>query len=100
MSDPWNAPSPRADAQFQARVIAKTTEYLSVIQWRSNCVPNNLDEAVNYAKCGLDGGKDLTMSLRPTNDDFAAWIQWANLTTFLFNRDTNIGTLLSCLRKP
>ena len=100
MSDPWNEPPPKADPQFQARVIAKTTEYLSVVQWRANCTPGTLDEAVNFAKRGMDGGQELTMRLRPTNDDFSAWIQWASLTTYLFNRDTNIGTLLSCLRKP
>ena len=100
MSDPWNEPSPRADARFQARVKAKTDEYLSLVKWRANCTPKNLDDAVNLAKRGMDGGKDLTMALRPTSDSFAEWIQWSSLTTYLFNRDTGVGTLLSCLRKP
>ena len=100
MSDPWNEPPPKADRCFQARVKAKTDEYLSVIKWRADCTPRNLDEAVAFSKKGMDGGKALTMALRPTSDIFAEWIQWSSLTTYLFNRDTDVGTLLSCLRKP
>ena len=88
----------RVDNGFKQRIISRTSEYLTVVKWRNNGAPKTLDEAVNLAKLGQDGGEAATMALRPTGNDFGEWIQWANMTTYLYNRDTGFGTLLSCLR--
>ena len=98
MADPWNEPTPRVDNGFKQQIISRTSEYLTVVKWRNNGVPKTLDEAVNLAKLGQDGGETAAMALRPTGNDFHEWIQWANMTTYLYNRETSFVTLLSCLR--
>ena len=99
MPSGWNEPPPLVDANFRSRMIEKTDEYLSQVNWKTNCQPTDLDDAVNHAKRGNDGGFEFTMSLRPTSRDFHAWMQWCALTTFLFNRDTPHSRILSAIRK-
>ena len=99
MPDSWNEPPPQLDDNFRSRIIQKTDEYLSAVNWKQNGCPATLREAVELAKQGLDGGKDLTMSFRPNNYDFHDWMMWNSLVTYLFNRDTQIRTLLSAFRK-
>ena len=100
MANPWNEPPPRMDTNFISRIISKTDEYLTVVQWQNNCNPQTLDDAVRDAKLGKDGGKDCTMNLRPTSNDFHEWMQWSALVTYLFNRDTDYARILSVIRKP
>ena len=100
MANPWNEPAPRMDENFISRIILKTDEYLTLVQWRNDCEPATLDEAVNFAKMGKDGGKSCTMNLRPNSDDFHEWMQWSALVTYLFNRDTDYARILSVIRKP
>ena len=95
----WNEPLPLVDANFKARMIEKTNEYLTQVTWKSNCNPETLDDAVQEAKLGNDGGYDCTMMLRPNTNDFHDWMQWSALVTYLFNRDTPYGRILSALRK-
>ena len=71
-----------------------------MVKWRNNATPKDLKHAVELAKRGLDGGYEATLNLRPTSKIFAEWMDWNNLVTFLFNRDTDYrNTLLSALRK-
>ena len=98
MSDPWNEPLPLMDQTMCNRIVEKTDEYLTLVNWRSNGTPENLDHAIQLAKDGKDGGYDVTMRLRPTSRNFHDWINWSNLITFLVNRDTGIQTLLSAIR--
>ena len=80
------------------RMIGTTDEYLTQVNWKTNCTPTTLYDAVQEAKRGNDGGYELTMSLRPNDRVFESWMNWNNLVTFLYNRDTNIRTLLSAIR--
>ena len=95
----WNEPLPMMDDAMKNRIIQRTDEYLSVVQWRNDGNPNSLQEALQMAKVGKDGGQLVTMELRPTTNDFHAWMDWSALVTFLYNRDTSVRTLLSALRK-
>ena len=88
MADPWNEPVPLMDQAMCSRIKNKTEEYLTLVKWRNNGQPQNLQHAVELAKNGIDGGYDATMRLRPTSKIFAEWMDWNNLVTFLFNRDT------------
>ena len=94
----WNEPVPLMSPEMCQRMIETTDEYLTQVKWKSNCAPATLYDAVQAAKRGDDGGFELTMSLRPNDRVFENWINWNNLVTFLFNRDTNIRTLLSAIR--
>ena len=99
MPDFWNEPIPLMDQAMCTRIKVKTDEYLTLVKWRNNGQPRDLKHAVELAKRGCDGGKDITMSLRPTSKVFADWMDWNNLVTFLFNRDTDYqNVLLSALR--
>ena len=98
MADPWNEPPPLIDENFKSRMIARTTDYLSQVNWKSNCIPTSLDDAVAQAKKGNDGGYELTMTLRPQSMDFHQWMQWSALVTFLYNRDTPVARILSAIR--
>ena len=99
MSNPWNEPPPQLDNAFRSRIIDRTNDYLSMVTWRQNGNPTNLKEAVAMAKQGKDGGEELTLSFRPTNNCFHAWMDWSSLVTYLYNRDTQVRTLLSAIRK-
>lgn len=96
----WNEPVPLIDENFRSRMITRTDEYLTQVIWQSNCDSQTLDEAVTNAKAGKDGGFEQTMSLRPQSRDFHQWMQWSALVTYLYNRDTSVGRILSALRKP
>ena len=98
MPNGWNEPLPKMDQQMCDRMIAKTNEYLSLIQWRNNGQPRDLKHAVELAKAGLDGGLDATLQLRPTSRDFNDWMYWNDVITFLVNRDNDFKTLLSAIR--
>ena len=98
MSDPWNKPLPQMDDIMVSRIIETTDQYLESIQWRNNASPSDLQDAVKLAKLGMDGGKNRTLELRPIGNDFHMWMYWNDVVTFLYNRDTNIGTLLSAFR--
>ena len=100
MASRWNEPPPTMDDAFVSRIISRTDEYLTLVRWRENCHPMNLDAAVNEAKNGNDGGLLATMNLRPTSNDFHEWMQWSALVTYLFNRDTDYVRILSVIRKP
>ena len=99
MSSGWNEPPPRLDANFRSRIKQRTTEYLTQVNWKSNCEPKNLQDAIAQAKAGNDGGLELTMTFRPTGYDFHEWMDWSSLVTYLFNRDTPYARILSALRK-
>ena len=94
----WNEPVPLMSQEMCQRMVRTTDDYLTQIQWKTNCAPTTLYDAVQEAKKGNDGGLELTLSLRPTNRIFEDWINYNNLITYLFNRDTNIRTLLSAIR--
>ena len=79
------------------RMAARTDEYLSLINWRNNGQPRDLNHAVELAKLGIDGGREATMRLRPTSRVFEEWINWSNLTTYLLNRDTDYQQMLSTM---
>ena len=98
MSDPWNEPPPCLDSNFRTRIIKKTDEYLTMVQWKENGQPANLEEAIKLAKQGIDGGKELTLSFRPTGFNFNDWMAWSSLVSFLYNRDTQVRTILSAIR--
>ena len=98
MPDTWNEPIPLMDRTMCARISAKTDEYLSQVNWRNNGVPRDLKNAVELAKMGIDGGREATLQLKPTSRIFEEWMDWNNLVTFLFNRDTDYQTLLSAIR--
>ena len=98
MSDRWNEPLPLMPQAMCDRMITKTDEYLSAINWRNNCTVSTLKEAVQMAKIGNDAGAEMTRSLRPTTRIFEDWINYNNLVTYLYNRDTNVRTLLSAYR--
>ena len=99
MAQNWNEPLPLMDACMINRMIAKTDEYLSLVQWRNDGTAENLKEAVALAKNGQDIGLEATLALRPTDAIFAHWMDWSALVTYLFNRDTEFKTLLSAIRK-
>ena len=82
------------------RIIQKTDEYLSVVNWKNDGVADTLVEAVAIAKQGQDVGHAATLALRPTDRIFENWMNYNALVTYLYNRDTNVRTLLSALRKP
>ena len=94
----WNEPVPLMSQEMCQRMIQKTDEYLTQVQWKNNCTPTTLYDAVQEAKRGNDGGYDLTLNLRPKNRVFEDWINYNNLVTYLYNRDTHVRTLLSALR--
>ena len=98
MPDSWNAPLPLMDRTMCDRISNNTNEYLSNVNWRNNGSPRDLKHAVELAKLGIDGGYEATMRLKPTSRVFEDWINWSNLTTYLYNRDTNYQTLLSAIR--
>ena len=98
MSGAWNEPLPLMDRTMCDRITLRTNEYLSQVNWRNNGQPRDLKHAVELAKLGIDGGREATMALRPTSRIFEEWIDWSNMTTYLFNRDTNYQTLLSAIR--
>ena len=98
MSDPWTEPLPLMPKSMCERMIERTDAYLSEITWRNDCSVSNLVEAVQMAKIHKDAGAEKTRSLRPSNRIFEDWINYNNLITFLYNRDTNVRTLLSAYR--
>ena len=98
MQDSWTEPLPLMDRTMCDRISNKTEEYLSLIKWRNDGAPRDLQHAVELAKKGIDGGKDATLRLKPTSRRFNEWMDWNNLVTFLFNRDTEYQTLLSAIR--
>ena len=91
-------PLPLMDQAMCQRIIETTNGYLQHVQWKSNCTPDSLFAAVQEAKKGNDGGLELTLALRPKNRVFEDWMNWSALVTFLFNRDTQVRTLLSAIR--
>ena len=98
MSSSWNEPLPLMSQDMCDRMVARTDEYLSLIQWRNDCSVDTLKDAVAMAKLNKDAGKEATMRLRPTDRIFENWMNWNNLVTYLYNRDTSIRTLLSAYR--
>ena len=98
MAGNQNEPLPLMDAAMCTRMIQKTDEYLSMVRWRNNGEANCLKEAVQIAKLGQDIGMEATLALRPTDRIFENWMNWNNLVTYLYNRDTHVRTLLSALR--
>ena len=98
MSNVWNEPLPLMPKEMCDRMILRTDEYLTQIQWREDCEAATLDEAVQMAKIRKDAGYEKTMSLRPKNQIFEQWMQWNSVVTYLYNRDTTVRTLLSAYR--
>ena len=95
----WNEPLPLMDVAMCNRMIQKTDEYLTAINWKENGEANTLNEAVELAKIGKDIGLNKTMALRPKSRIFEDWMNWNDVVTYLFNRDTNYQfTLLSAFR--
>ena len=100
MSRNWNEPLPLMDTVMCNRMIRKTDEYLTMVNWQNNGTANTLEDAVAIAKLGKDIGFDGTMQLRPTDRIFNNWMNWNALVTYLYNRDTQNRTLLSAFRNP
>lgn len=98
MSGSWNAQVPLMDQSMCNRIIERTDEYLSFITWRNNGSPIDLQQAIAFAKVGMDGGFECTMALRPTSRIFSDWMDWNELTTVLLRRDTQYHTVLATLR--
>lgn len=98
MSSSWNEPLPLMSQDMCNRMIERTDEYLSQVQWRGDCSVTTLKDAVAMAKLNKDAGKTTTLNLRPMDRIFENWMNWNNLVTFLYNRDTSARTLLSAYR--
>ena len=99
MAGNWSEPLPLMDAAMCNRMIRTTDEYLQAINWRNDGDADTLEELVEIAKAGKDIGLERTIALRPKNRIFAQWMHWNSVVTYLYNRDTNVRTLLSALRK-
>ena len=52
----WNEPLPMMDDAMKTRIITKTDEYLTQVTWRNDADPKSLQEALQLAKNGRDGG--------------------------------------------
>ena len=100
MENPWNKSPPKIDENFKRRMIQRSNDYLKEVNWKSNCLPSSLNDAIEEAMRGNDAGFDKTMALRPRTMDFNDWMLWSNLVCCLFNRDTPYSQILSSLRNP
>ena len=77
------------DAATAETVKQKCLESLDTIDWMHQinfCKDSTIAEAINFARQGLDGGREGTLQLQPTDLDFHAWMQYAHLCTILYNR--------------
>ena len=100
MENPWNKSPPKIDENFKRRMIERTNDYLKEVNWKENCMPSSLNDAIEEAKQGNDAGLNKTMELRPRTMDFNDWMLWSELVCALFKRDTQISKILSSLRNP
>ena len=67
------------------------------INWFENAESTDkLADAVKLAQRGLDIGEDATLKLKPTNNNWTAWMQWSALITSLYNRDS-VYVKFSCM---
>ena len=77
------------DAVTAAAVKQKCLESMDTIDWMHQIQFNKestVAEAINFARQGLDGGREGTLQLQPVDLDFHAWMQYAHLCTILYNR--------------
>ena len=83
----------RNDDQTAEVVKSKCLDALNDIKWSEqvNFTPETtINDAIELALQGLDGGMEGTYQLQPDGLQFHEWMQYAYLCTILYNRNRSL----------